>query len=214
MKQHVNDVRINHEKEYCCQDNNMIKQGCVLFDHSTAVHWQVRCRCNSRSCGRAGCPGGNSLKETNRQETEEQLREGRSDIWSSLKKNKQRRKTVVSGFRLKTMESPAASGGDVGLQDVLRGRTDGAQRMKSSSNMIRVFISSTFTGQSRFTHWLWSLHDGQIHDQFLCMWEVCVAWVCKSQENKYECLEKICREKEKWYLSIIFSVEFIFAPLL
>ncbi|XP_029285414.1 NACHT domain- and WD repeat-containing protein 1 [Cottoperca gobio] len=42
----------------------------------------------------------------------------------------------------------AAGGGDVSLQDVLRGRTDGAQRTRSSSNMIRVFISSTFTDMS------------------------------------------------------------------
>ncbi|KAM7387824.1 hypothetical protein PAMP_024037 [Pampus punctatissimus] len=55
------------------------------------------------------------------------------------------------------MERPAAAAGaagaagggrDVGLQDVLRGRTDGAQRMRTSSNMIRVFISSTFTDMS------------------------------------------------------------------
>lgn len=39
-------------------------------------------------------------------------------------------------------ESPAAS--------VLRGWTDGGQTMKTSSNMIRVFISSTFTGQTRW----------------------------------------------------------------
>ncbi|XP_068563273.1 NACHT domain- and WD repeat-containing protein 1 [Cebidichthys violaceus] len=48
-------------------------------------------------------------------------------------------------------EHPAEAGGgrgDVSLQDVLRGRTDGAQRTKSSSNMIRVFISSTFTDMS------------------------------------------------------------------
>ncbi|KAM9358458.1 NACHT domain- and WD repeat-containing protein 1 [Symphorus nematophorus] len=45
-------------------------------------------------------------------------------------------------------ERPAAAGGDVSLQDVLRGRTDGAERMKGSSNMIRVFISSTFTDMS------------------------------------------------------------------
>ncbi|XP_059197113.1 NACHT domain- and WD repeat-containing protein 1 [Centropristis striata] len=46
-------------------------------------------------------------------------------------------------------ERPAAGGGgEVSLQDVLRGRTDGAQRTKSSSNMIRVFISSTFTDMS------------------------------------------------------------------
>ncbi|CAI5639334.1 unnamed protein product [Oreochromis niloticus] len=37
-------------------------------------------------------------------------------------------------------------GGEIGPQDVLRGWTDGAQRMKS--NMIRVFISSTFTDMS------------------------------------------------------------------
>ncbi|XP_037624904.1 NACHT domain- and WD repeat-containing protein 1 isoform X1 [Sebastes umbrosus] len=42
----------------------------------------------------------------------------------------------------------AAGGGDASLQDILRGRTDGAQRTKSSSNMIRVFISSTFTDMS------------------------------------------------------------------
>ncbi|KAI3369162.1 hypothetical protein L3Q82_026115 [Scortum barcoo] len=38
---------------------------------------------------------------------------------------------------------PTAAGGDVSLQDVLRGRTAAAQRTRS--NMIRVFISSTFT---------------------------------------------------------------------
>ncbi|XP_022614773.1 NACHT domain- and WD repeat-containing protein 1 [Seriola dumerili] len=43
-------------------------------------------------------------------------------------------------------ERPAGEGGGVSLQDVLRGRTDGAQR--TSSNMIRVFISSTFTDMS------------------------------------------------------------------
>ncbi|XP_042339711.1 NACHT domain- and WD repeat-containing protein 1 [Plectropomus leopardus] len=42
-------------------------------------------------------------------------------------------------------ERPAAAG-HVNLQDVLRGRTDEAQRTKS--NMIRVFISSTFTDMS------------------------------------------------------------------
>ncbi|XP_044216744.1 LOW QUALITY PROTEIN: NACHT domain- and WD repeat-containing protein 1 [Thunnus albacares] len=46
------------------------------------------------------------------------------------------------------MEHPAAARGDAGLQDVLRGRTDGAQRTRTSSNMIRVFISSTFTDMS------------------------------------------------------------------
>ncbi|KAL7396393.1 hypothetical protein ABVT39_005119 [Epinephelus coioides] len=46
-------------------------------------------------------------------------------------------------------EHPAAAGGrDVTLQDILRGRTDGAKKMRSSSNMIRVFISSTFTDMS------------------------------------------------------------------
>ncbi|XP_031731172.1 NACHT domain- and WD repeat-containing protein 1 [Anarrhichthys ocellatus] len=49
-------------------------------------------------------------------------------------------------------EHPAAAGGerggDVSLQDILRGRIDGAQRTKSGSNMIRVFISSTFTDMS------------------------------------------------------------------
>ncbi|XP_033996817.1 NACHT domain- and WD repeat-containing protein 1 [Trematomus bernacchii] len=44
-------------------------------------------------------------------------------------------------------ESPAAAG-LVSLQDVLRGRSDGAQRNRSSSNMVRVFISSTFTDMS------------------------------------------------------------------
>ncbi|XP_035800842.2 NACHT domain- and WD repeat-containing protein 1 isoform X1 [Amphiprion ocellaris] len=43
-------------------------------------------------------------------------------------------------------EGPAAAGGDVSLQDVLIGRMDGSQRMKS--NMVRVFISSTFTDMS------------------------------------------------------------------
>lgn len=43
-------------------------------------------------------------------------------------------------------ESPAASG----RGEVLRGWTDGGQRMKTGSNMIRVFISSTFTGQTRW----------------------------------------------------------------
>ncbi|XP_036971746.1 NACHT domain- and WD repeat-containing protein 1 [Acanthopagrus latus] len=42
----------------------------------------------------------------------------------------------------------AAGAGEVSLQDVLRGRTGGAQRMKTSSNMIRVFVSSTFTDMS------------------------------------------------------------------
>ncbi|KAE8294698.1 NACHT domain- and WD repeat-containing protein 1 [Larimichthys crocea] len=42
-------------------------------------------------------------------------------------------------------ERPAADVGDVNLQDVLRGRTDGDQR---TTNMIRVFISSTFTDMS------------------------------------------------------------------
>ncbi|GAA6217418.1 NACHT domain- and WD repeat-containing protein 1-like [Lates japonicus] len=46
------------------------------------------------------------------------------------------------------LAAAAGGGGDVSLQDVLRGRTDGAQRMKTSSNMIRVFISSTFTDMS------------------------------------------------------------------
>ncbi|KAK5617160.1 hypothetical protein CRENBAI_011654 [Crenichthys baileyi] len=40
----------------------------------------------------------------------------------------------------------AAGGQSSGLQDVLRGRSDGAQRVKS--NMIRVFISSTFSDMS------------------------------------------------------------------
>ncbi|KAK5906556.1 hypothetical protein CesoFtcFv8_004491 [Champsocephalus esox] len=44
-------------------------------------------------------------------------------------------------------ESPGAAG-LVSLQDVLRGRSDGAQRNRSSSNMVRVFISSTFTDMS------------------------------------------------------------------
>ncbi|CAJ1059601.1 NACHT domain- and WD repeat-containing protein 1 [Xyrichtys novacula] len=46
---------------------------------------------------------------------------------------------------------PTAGGGSGkggGLQDVLRGWTDGAQRTRTSSNMIRVFISSTFTDMS------------------------------------------------------------------
>ncbi|KAF3835778.1 hypothetical protein F7725_028336, partial [Dissostichus mawsoni] len=34
------------------------------------------------------------------------------------------------------------------FKDVLRGRSDGAQRNRSSSNMVRVFISSTFTDMS------------------------------------------------------------------
>ncbi|XP_060890060.1 NACHT domain- and WD repeat-containing protein 1 [Labrus mixtus] len=46
------------------------------------------------------------------------------------------------------MEERPAAGGGISLQDVLRGRTDGAQRTRSSSNMIRVFISSTFTDMS------------------------------------------------------------------
>ncbi|KAK5869245.1 hypothetical protein PBY51_023979 [Eleginops maclovinus] len=45
-------------------------------------------------------------------------------------------------------ESRAAAGRDVSLHDILRGRTDGASRNRSSSNMIRVFISSTFTDMS------------------------------------------------------------------
>ena len=66
---------------------------------------------------------------------------------------------------------PAAAGGDVvSLQDVLRGRTDGAQRTKSSSNMIRVFISSTFTG-----HCLTSSYTDEIQDYFICL---CAAGVC------------------------------------
>ncbi|KAJ4943268.1 hypothetical protein JOQ06_005772 [Pogonophryne albipinna] len=44
-------------------------------------------------------------------------------------------------------ESPGAAG-LVSLQDVLRGHSDGAQRNRSSSNMVRVFISSTFTDMS------------------------------------------------------------------
>lgn len=54
------------------------------------------------------------------------------------------------GFRAEVMEErPGAGGrgGGLSLQDVLRGQTDGAQRTRTSSNMIRVFISSTFTGQ-------------------------------------------------------------------
>ncbi|XP_040039870.2 NACHT domain- and WD repeat-containing protein 1 [Gasterosteus aculeatus] len=50
-------------------------------------------------------------------------------------------------------EHPAAAGGgggggDVSLQDVLTGRIDGAQRTENGSNMIRVFVSSTFTDMS------------------------------------------------------------------
>ncbi|XP_034564229.1 NACHT domain- and WD repeat-containing protein 1 [Notolabrus celidotus] len=52
-------------------------------------------------------------------------------------------------------EHPAASAataggpvGSIGLRDILRGRPDGGQRTRSSSNMIRVFISSTFTDMS------------------------------------------------------------------
>ncbi|XP_062251584.1 NACHT domain- and WD repeat-containing protein 1 [Platichthys flesus] len=37
---------------------------------------------------------------------------------------------------------------DINLPDVLRGQTDRGQRMKTRSNMIRVFISSTFTDMS------------------------------------------------------------------
>lgn len=107
---------------------------------------QVDCRYNSWWCGKTGCFGGNSLRERNRQETEEQLREWRSDDWSSLQKKKHKKKKTTMA------ERPAAGGGDVNLQDVLRGRTGGGQRMKSSSNMIRVFISSTFTGQSSLIH--------------------------------------------------------------
>nr|XP_046248190.1 NACHT domain- and WD repeat-containing protein 1 [Scatophagus argus] len=90
------------------------------------------------------------LSEGHRQEAEEQLREGRSADWSRLKKKKQKKTaTVVSGFMLRTMaERQAASEGDVSLQDVLRGRTDGARSMKTRSNVIRVFISSTFTDMS------------------------------------------------------------------
>lgn len=44
------------------------------------------------------------------------------------------------------VEEMAGEGGQSsGLQDILRGYCDGAQRTKS--NMIRVFVSSTFTGQ-------------------------------------------------------------------
>ncbi|XP_039984385.1 NACHT domain- and WD repeat-containing protein 1 [Xiphias gladius] len=42
----------------------------------------------------------------------------------------------------------SAGGGDVSVQDLLRGWTDGAQRTKTSSSMIRVFVSSTFTDMS------------------------------------------------------------------
>ncbi|XP_068447786.1 NACHT domain- and WD repeat-containing protein 1 [Clinocottus analis] len=53
-------------------------------------------------------------------------------------------------------EQPAAAaavgregeGGDISLQDVLSERIDEAQRTKNGSNMIRVFISSTFTDMS------------------------------------------------------------------
>ncbi|XP_034386187.1 NACHT domain- and WD repeat-containing protein 1, partial [Cyclopterus lumpus] len=41
-----------------------------------------------------------------------------------------------------------AGGGDVRLQDIMRGRIDGDQRTKNGSIMIRVFISSTFTDMS------------------------------------------------------------------
>jgi len=41
----------------------------------------------------------------------------------------------------------AGGAGDFSLQDILKGRIDGDQRTKNGSNMIRVFISSTFTGQ-------------------------------------------------------------------
>ncbi|KAM8873751.1 LOW QUALITY PROTEIN: NACHT domain- and WD repeat-containing protein 1 [Spinachia spinachia] len=39
-------------------------------------------------------------------------------------------------------------GGDASLQDVLRGQINGAQRTENGSNMIRVFVSSTFTDMS------------------------------------------------------------------
>ncbi|XP_047443934.1 NACHT domain- and WD repeat-containing protein 1, partial [Mugil cephalus] len=45
-------------------------------------------------------------------------------------------------------ESRAPGGGGLSPEDVLPGRMDGRQRTKTKSNMIRVFISSTFTDMS------------------------------------------------------------------
>ncbi|XP_067368271.1 NACHT domain- and WD repeat-containing protein 1 [Channa argus] len=54
----------------------------------------------------------------------------------------------ISGFRQKIMAKPPAAAGDVSLQNILRGRIDGEEWAKASSNMIRVFISSAFTDMS------------------------------------------------------------------
>ncbi|KAM7011931.1 LOW QUALITY PROTEIN: NACHT domain- and WD repeat-containing protein 1 [Tautogolabrus adspersus] len=83
-------------------------------------------------------------EETNRQQTEKQQRERATDEWSRLKRRmmEERPAAGAGGGRR------GGSGGGISLQDVLRGRTGGAQRTRSSSNMIRVFISSTFTDMS------------------------------------------------------------------
>lgn len=63
----------------------------------------------------------------------------------SLRRQEKERRTTSSRLWMMAQSPTEGRGGEIGPQDVLRGCTDGAQRTKS--NMIRVFISSTFTGQ-------------------------------------------------------------------
>lgn len=119
------------------------------------ARWLVRCRYDSSSGGRTGCPGGNSLKETNRRGAE-----GGSDVWRRLWCHDDGRVSSSIRRRCPAVGRPEGTDGR---------RSEDEEQLQHDPSVHQLHIHRS----ELFPCWLrlwW------VHDFFFCKWQRWLDW--------------------------------------